>query len=469
MRKITVENRVPCRILVAVATLTLAFSVAAEGSVLVKPGDNIQSLVNSYPSGTVFSLAAGTYVRQSIVPKSGDSFIGESGAVLNGSTTVTGFTSDGPYWVASFHIAPVSAHGTCLSSHPACIYPEDLFVDGTMYTRVTSLSNVTSGHWYLSYSAGKVYVGNNPAGHTVQISTARYAFYGVGASNVTIQGLTIEMYGNPAQTGAIEASQYWTIEQNTVCYNHGAAIEASSGTHIVDNRLCYNGQEGIGANGSGLLVEGNQIDHNNTAGYLWGWEAGGAKFCYTTGLVVEENYVHDNIGAGLHTDIENSNTLYENNTTANNVVAGILHEISGSAVIRDNTSTNDGFTPQGTGLGYGGAIMVNSSNDVEIYGNTVTNGMNGIIGWQADRGSNLLEKFYVHNNIITQTNGGTAAGIGTIAGNNAVFTSWGNRYVQNTYILRSLGASDFAWQNRDPDVAGWRADGEDTTGTFRVR
>jgi hypothetical protein len=466
-----VENlwRFFVRTSVVLCALVLIFSVEAAGGVSVKPGDNIQSLVNNNPSGTVFSFAAGTYVRQSIVPKAGDSFIGVSGAILDGSTTVTGFTFQSPYWVASFNITPTSTPGTCLGGYPACIYPEDLFFDGVMYTRVTSVSNVTSTRWYLNYSTGKVYLATDPVGHKVHISTTRNAFSG-SVSNVTVQGLTIEGYGNPAQSGAIQAGSDWVIEQNDVCYNHGAGIAAKSGTHIINNRICYNGQEGIAASGSGLLVQGNEIDHNNTAGYLWGWEAGGAKFCRTTNLVVQSNNVHDNVGSGLHTDINNSNTLYANNTTANNKVAGILHEISYSAVIRNNTSTNDGFTPQGTGLGYGAAIMVNSSPNVEIYGNTVTNGMNGITAWQVSRGSTyLLQNFYVHDNIIRQTNGGKAAGIATSTGDNSIFTSRYNRYVHNTYTLQNLTAGDFVWENSSVDMAQWKKYGEDATGTFNVK
>ncbi len=52
-------------------------------SVNVGVGDNIQALVNQYPSGTTFSLAPGFHRLQTIVPKnSADVFVGQSGAVL---------------------------------------------------------------------------------------------------------------------------------------------------------------------------------------------------------------------------------------------------------------------------------------------------------------------------------------------------------------------------------------------------
>ena len=50
------------------------------------------------------------------------------------------------------------------------------------------------------------------------------------------------------------------------------------------------------------LVEGNEIDHNNTAGFSAFWEAGGTKWAETRRLVVRGNRAHHNQGPGLWTD-----------------------------------------------------------------------------------------------------------------------------------------------------------------------
>lgn len=54
------------------------------GAVVIRPGENIQSVVNGSPIGTVFVLKAGVHARQSIRPRDGMTFIGEAGAVLDG-------------------------------------------------------------------------------------------------------------------------------------------------------------------------------------------------------------------------------------------------------------------------------------------------------------------------------------------------------------------------------------------------
>lgn len=49
----------------------------AQQTVTVSPGENLQALVNQYPTSTTFSFMPGIYYLQSIVPKSYDSFVGQ--------------------------------------------------------------------------------------------------------------------------------------------------------------------------------------------------------------------------------------------------------------------------------------------------------------------------------------------------------------------------------------------------------
>jgi parallel beta-helix repeat protein len=55
--------------------------------IAIAPGQSIQSAVNANPEGTTFIIKSGVHRRQSIRPKTGNSFIGESGAVLDGENT----------------------------------------------------------------------------------------------------------------------------------------------------------------------------------------------------------------------------------------------------------------------------------------------------------------------------------------------------------------------------------------------
>jgi hypothetical protein len=353
-------------------------------------------------------------------------------------------------------------------------------VDDGPLRRVASLGDVVCHTWYLDYIAGRLYLCDDPAGHTIELSVARHAFYG-SASDVTIRGLVIEKYANPAQSGAIHAlsdpgpqSHGWVIEANEIRLNHGGGIRLGHGTHVLGNKIHHNGQIGIIGGGRAVLVADNEIAHNNYAGYAYDWEAGGAKFVDSQGLLVRNNYAHHNEGPGLWTDGDNVDVLYEDNRTTANKVAGILHEISFDAVIRYNTVESDGFSPRGTNLWYGAGISIEASSNVEIYGNTVVNCMNGITAIQANRGSGqrsgkpyLLQNLYVHDNTITQTKG-SAAGItkDSSSFDDSIFTRWANRFQDNTYKLASLNAKCYQWMNASRSKEEWQALGNDVHGKW---
>ena len=396
----------------------------ASSEVTAQPGDDINRLVEQNPAGTQFRLRAGVYRLQSIIPRDGDSFIGEPGAILNGAQLLTQFSRSGRLWSAAVQADPRAEYrGQCAPAHPACTYPEDLFFDNKPLGRVAELEGVDSGKWYLDYSARLAYFADDPTGHTVEVSVTPYAIKGA-AAKVKIEGLDIEKYACEASDGAVDGrgnsgqmSRDWLVQDNVTRWNHGMGIRLGDAMQVLGNKIIENGQLGVGGGGSNGVVDGNEIAGNNYAGYDYGWEAGGSKFAFTHNLVVRNNYVHDNDGPGLWTDLENENALYDHNHTTSNREAGILHEVSYRAIIRNNLIENDGFSdlPK-TEPWWGAGIIVAASSDVEVYGNTVTNCMNGIVGTQPKRELShrgtpyLLENLNVHDNTITQSQG-VAAGI----------------------------------------------------------
>jgi hypothetical protein len=450
---------------------------ASSQNVTIHPGDNIQRQVDQQASGTTFVFTSGVYRLQSITPKNGDSFIGDPGAILTGAKLLSSFKPQGRSWVAVEHILPVNAPGKCLSDYPACAFPEDLFVDDVPLQRVASLSDVIPGMWYLDYDAGKIYLADNPSGRKIEISVTPHAFSG-SASDVTIRGLTIEKYATAAQFAAIDnfttdegPARVWLVAENEVRLCHGGGVKLGAGGQLLKNKIHHNGQIGVLGRGRDVLVDGNEIAYNNFAGYDYNWEAGGTKFLLTENLMVRNNYVHDNRGPGLWTDGDNYNVVYEHNRTTGNTIAGIFHEISSSAVIRFNTIENDGSNPRGGA--YGAGIFVSASSNVEVYGNNVITCMNGIIGIQDNRGSNrrsgkpyLVQNLYVHDNIITQTSG-IAAGILKVGKfDNSIFTSWNNRFENNTYNLADPTGKYYQWMDVARSRAEWQGFGNDVHGRW---
>ena len=172
--------------------------------VIAHPGEDLMKMVADSPPGTQFRIPAGTYRLQSISPKDDDSFIGEPGAIMDGAQQLTQFSQSGRLWVARVPLTEGTEYrGVCVSIHPDCMFPSDLFVNDAPLVRVANLEDVIPGKWYLDSAAHVAYLGEDPTGHTVEISVKPFAIRG-DAANVRVEGLTIEKYASAAGNGAVQ-------------------------------------------------------------------------------------------------------------------------------------------------------------------------------------------------------------------------------------------------------------------------
>ena len=101
-----------------------------------------------------------------------------------------------------------------------------MFLDNTPLKPVDALSKVVPGTFYFDYAADKIYIADNPTGHTIEAGKLTDAFHG-SATNVTVQNLVIEKYDPPIQDGAIQGGQGWTIQDNEVRLNYAVGIIGS--------------------------------------------------------------------------------------------------------------------------------------------------------------------------------------------------------------------------------------------------
>ena len=69
------------------STTTTTKATSKLSGVAVAPGQSIQAAVDKNPAGTTFVIKAGVHKRQSVVAKTGNTFVGESGAVLSGENS----------------------------------------------------------------------------------------------------------------------------------------------------------------------------------------------------------------------------------------------------------------------------------------------------------------------------------------------------------------------------------------------
>jgi|HubBroStandDraft_5_1064220.scaffolds.fasta_scaffold00041_12 parallel beta-helix repeat protein len=478
------------------ATLALivlcAAAVCSAATVNIQPGDNIPSIVASNPAGTTFVIYPGTYRLQAhIVPKTGDSFVGQTAcappaskcpAILSGSKVigslatfngtnyqVTGQTQQGEVSLSN---------SVCVPGYLACNLPEDLFFDGVPYQHLyaNSLPAIGAGQWWFDYATHTIYFHDNPAGHTVETSVLDTAFDSL-ANNVTIQYLTVEEFANPLLRAGIEPtvgnassswSVNWVIKDCELFDNHGAGVRVVFGTQVYNSYIHNNGT--IGINGttasmtpSGIIIQGNTISNNNYANMLPASGSGGIKLGYTAKAVIRGNTISNNGGAGIHFDSSSSSPLVDSNIVTGNYGGnGFGFEISlQSATVRNNVFANNaiqGIVPAASAaVGSYAATGLNAyCNVVEIPNAARTVGM---IVMGSDRGYNAYSPYqyltstgndFHHNTVIWES--GASAPVG-YAQNDAAhqpnFFADNTTPDNNTYHLPSLSDANFVYDNNN--------------------
>jgi hypothetical protein len=450
--------------------------------VQVAPGVDALGAAIAANSATTFCLRAGVHrLTSAVVAKAGSTFVGEPGAIISGARDITGlFQQSGSAWVAggmSYEGTGTAFEDPCgppwgPTGSTLCLRTNNVFYDDRWLTRVGSLSELSSGEFYFDYGADRIYIADSPAGHKVEVAVSPQAFrsHGTGAYNVTIRGLVVEKFANPISTHAIEGNDGWVLESVEVRFNHGCG---ASGNVVRASLFHDNGQCGFtGSDDSDIVVENSEFYENHRVPVVC-WHTASVKILRSQNAIVRGNYSHDEDCLGLWTDWDNIGTLFENNRTERIGGPGIFHEASFDAVIRNNVVRDSGYWREFDGWIDGSGILVNSSRNVEIYGNTVEGNRHGIGATNTTRGSNPTyggretRNLRVHDNTIRVGAGRTAGGVAGIIyqpfSGQALFT-------RNTYVVcsssvwtgpkpaGSSGGGDLTW-------AEWRAQGQDANST----
>jgi parallel beta-helix repeat protein len=326
-----------------------------------------------------------------------------------------------------------------------------------------------------TYSASSLAPKSNDVfiGGTLKGNGAPHAFSS-SASGVTLDGIEITGYNPGHYNGAVDINgSGWTVRNCYIHHNAGGAGVVwanTTGTKILNNKLLYNGEEGFASTSdTGTLFSGNEVGWNNTSHQDWNDEAGGGKFYKSTNLTVTNNYSHDNDGPGLWCDTNCYKIVFDGNRLVNNTAAGIDYEISYDAVIRNNTLSGNG-TYHSSSPYYGSAgILVETSQNVEVYGNSSSRDGNGIVLLEESRGTGNRGTYMVQNVSVHDNNVRSpvlqAAGLFNELSDSSYWSTKGNSFVNNDYWGPS-GSREFSWNGSDLTWSGWQSAGQDRTGSY---
>jgi parallel beta-helix repeat protein len=117
-------------------------TTCAAGSVPIGVGDVAQQVVDAHPAGTTYVVKAGNHMRNfSVTPKSGDTFCGESGAVLDGGRSLKTAFSGGATGVT---LDSITVQDYAPDRQGAAIQP-DSHASGWLVRNVSALHNGWAG------------------------------------------------------------------------------------------------------------------------------------------------------------------------------------------------------------------------------------------------------------------------------------------------------------------------------------
>lgn len=310
------------------------------------PEDDVAAVMEQAGEGALLLFRPGIYYVHDLKPKRGQHLLGLAAKVVfRGSVPLTGFQRRNGYWEASGpHPLPLS-HGECSDrGSDRCRFREVLFVGDRRLRRVFSLDDLEDGTWHQDRETGLVRLGFDPGDSPVEISYHTHAIIG-SAADVTIENITVERYASPAQHGAIhgDRTQRWRVLKVVVQDNSGTGIRLGRSWLLTDSVIRRNGQLGIGGNAPGTTLLGNVIVHNNLNQFRFEWEGGGIKIVMADNVNIIANFVSQNFGIGIWSDIDVTNGLIAKNKVFQNAHTGILYEISGHGNIIDNLVDDNGY------------------------------------------------------------------------------------------------------------------------------
>ncbi len=368
-------------------------------------GGSLQSMVDAASPGDTIEARSGCVYREEVSIDKPITLKGQQGAEIRGSDIWTVWEEEDGLWRSEEALPGFFAHGTCQASTSLGLMPEQVFLDGEPLEQVPRDQRPESGQFSVN-GERRVVLADDPSNRTAEVTTRRHWVRGA-SEGVSVEGFAMRHAANDSQgDGAVSNGGHpnWVVKNNDLSNAHGAVVSLSDaeGLELAGNEISSGGQLGVHASGAGgLVVRNNKIHHNNTEGFAYGWEAGGAKTSGVEGLVFDANEVYDNKGKGVWCDVYCQNTVFSNNRISHNGEAGIHYEISSGAKIHGNVIWENGWDYQT--FGWGGGIVSSSSKNLEIYDNTLAWNADGIAVISADRDGtdyDAVTDVAVHNNTV---------------------------------------------------------------------
>lgn len=365
------------------------------------PFRTVQHAVTAAAHGQTIVLRAGVYHERVTVTRDRSVTIQSyphEAVWFDGSTPVDVWAARGKAWVSSgwatdFDSSPTFERGAPDNTEPGWIFldpayplaahPDQLWVDGLAQTQVASAAAVVPGTFAVDDVNHLLYLGSDPAGHSVRASDKTKAF-SVQSTHTVLRGFGIRRYATSVPGfGAVTLEAADTAVENLVIEDNATTGLFVGAKDITVDRVTVrdNGMLGLNANYAddlrvtSIVSTGNNRQHFNTSPV-----SGGFKLTRSRGVLIRASRFDDNLGPGLWFDQSVNAADVVSNTVDGNQGHGIILEISSHFVVAGNTISGNRDN----------GIKVNDTDHVEIWNNTITgNGIDLRIAQDERRASDL--------------------------------------------------------------------------------
>lgn len=242
----------------------------------IQAGTFINAVVDAYPGGTTFCLRAGIhYLDRSIVPKTGDAFVGEYGAILHGTWTSNDDTQ------AAFRAHQQDIDGVTIRNLVIRNFRQGIHAYAQWSDHWTiEFNEIASNYSGIVFPSDSI-IRNNYIHHNFN-----HGYQGLYSHNSTIENN--EIANNGWQQKVMESNNV-TFRNNFVHHNEGTGI-------------WYD------ANNTGALIEGNRVEDNGSAG-VW-YEISG-------NVIIRNNAIRRSLETGIFIAMSKDADIYNNTLEGN--------------------------------------------------------------------------------------------------------------------------------------------------------
>ena len=260
------------------------------GAVDIRPGQSLQLLVNMYPGGTTFCLRTGVHrLTSSIRPKTGNIFVGEYGAILDGTGWTTADGTQGAFRAHNEDIDYVTIRNLVIRNMP------QLGIQAFHWM---------SDHWTIEYNE----IASNKYGlEFAPDFIIRHNYIHHNAGNISSP--------NPSERGGGYIGQRadrTTFEHNEIAYNGPEQkVGRSANVTFRNNFVHHNIGDGIwydSNSNAGALIDGNRVEDNGRNGIF---------FEASIGATIRNNTVRRHTWDAVFISMSQNAQIYNNSLEAN--------------------------------------------------------------------------------------------------------------------------------------------------------